>query len=267
MKVMEPWIPVKLDEDVNGITTEVWGRKYKSGKKSFLESILSQNQEILASPIRFVGDENGREFILGDFKNYVMNDSDDEKAIICSSVESESFILNTSLKIEYDGCVDIGLSVMPQGRSVKQALGLDLDGLNGIQFSLTRLWLEIPINSAVAKFYHFYPLDVIDIDGKNVDTDEEINHILQSEYIPDSIKWPFPEQVFVGNDDVGIGIFFESDRFTQPRNGKFVELKRYDNEVVLRIRLLDSEPEMWVEKGTMNGIDLHPISYRSHSHQ
>ena len=99
MKVMEPWIPVKLDEDVNGITTEVWGRKYKSGKKSFLESILSQNQEILASPIRFVGDENGREFILGDFKNYVMNDSDDEKAIICSSVESKSFILNTSLKI------------------------------------------------------------------------------------------------------------------------------------------------------------------------
>lgn len=262
MKIMEPWIPVKIDADGSKVTTKVWGRQYKSGNKSFLESILSQNQEILASPIRFVGDENGREFVLGDFKNYVMNESNDEKATICSSVESGSFILNTSLKIEYDGCIDMGVSVMPQGRSVKQALGLDLDGLNGIQFSLTRLWLEIPIKPEIAKFYHFYPLDVIDIDGKSVDTEEEINHILQSEYIPDSIRWPFPEQVFVGNDDVGIGIFLESDRFTQPEGGKLVELKRYEDEVVLRIRLLDSEPEMWEEKGTMNGIDLHPISYR-----
>ena len=262
MKIMEPWIPVKTDENANGVTTEVWGRKYKSGKKSFLESILSQNQEILASPVRFVGEENGSELVLDDFKNYVMNNSDEEKAIICSSAESKSFILNTSLKIEYDGCVDMGVSIMPQGRSVKQALGLDLDGLNGISFSLTRLWLEIPIKPEVAKFYHFYPLDVINIDGKDIDTEEEINHILQSEYIPDSIKWPFPEQVFVGNDDVGIGIFIESDRFTQPGDGKLVELKRYEEEVVLRIRLLDSEPEIWFEKGTMNGIDLHPISYR-----
>ena len=76
MKIMEPWIPVKTDENANGVTTEVWGRKYKSGKKSFLESILSQNQEILASPVRFVGEENGSELVLDDFKNYVMNNSD-----------------------------------------------------------------------------------------------------------------------------------------------------------------------------------------------
>ena len=35
---------------------------------------------------------------------------DDEKAIICSSVESESFILNTSLKIEYDGADQLDYS-------------------------------------------------------------------------------------------------------------------------------------------------------------
>ena len=262
MQIMKPWVPVETDVVGSEVITKVWGRQYRSGKISFLESILSQNQEILASPIRFVGEENDKEFVLDNFKNYVMNDSNGEKVTICSSAESTAFILNTSLKIEYDGCIDMSVSVMPQGRSVKQALGLELEELNGICFSLTRLWMEIPIRSEIAKFYHFYPLDVINIDGKDVDTEKEINHILQSEYIPDSIRFPFPEQVFVGNDNVGIGVFFESDRFTQPKDGKLVELKRYKDEVVLRIRLLDSEPKMWVEKGTMNGIDLYPISYR-----
>lgn len=262
MKIMKTWIPVEVDVNGSKVTTKVWGRQYKSGKTSFLESILSQDQELLASPVRLVGEENGRKFVWNDFKNYVMNDSNEEKITLCSSVESEVFILNTSLKIEYDGCVDMSISIMPQGRSVKQALGLDIDGLNGIQFSLTKLWLEIPIKPKVAKFYQFYPLDTVNIDGRDVDAEEEINHILQSEYIPQSLKWNFPEQVFVGNDEVGIGIFLESDRFMQPKDGKLVELERCDNEVILRIRLLDSEPELWEEKGTMNGIDLHPVSYR-----
>ena len=262
MKIMQPWIPVEADVNENNIITKVWGRKYQAGKTSFLESIISQDKEILAAPVRVIGEENGKEIKWDYTRNFVMNDSDEEHVTICSSTESSAFILNTAIKVEYDGCIDLNLLVMPQGRSVKQALGLDMDGLSGIQFSLTRLWLEIPIRPEVAKFYQFYPLDVVNIDGEDIDTEEEINHILQSEYIPNLIKWPFPEQVFVGNDDIGIGMFLESNRFTQPEDGKLVELERREDEVVLRIRLLDSEPEMWEEKGTMNGIDLHPISYR-----
>ena len=262
MSVLKPWTPIEVEKENNRIKTNVWGRSYKSGESSFLESITSQGKELLASPIRIVGEENGKELKWDRTRNYIMNNSNEEKVMICSSAESESFILNTSLFIEYDGCVDINVSVMPQGRSVKQALGLDLDGLSGINFSLTKLWLEIPIKPEVAKFYQFYPLDVVNFEGEDIDTEEEINHILQSEYIKGSIKWHFPEQVFVGNDDVGLGIFLESNRFMQPKDDKLVELEKRENEVVLRLRLLDSEPKMWEEKGTMNGIDLHPISYR-----
>ena len=114
----------------------------------------------------------------------------------------------------------------------------------------------------MGKFYQFYPLGIVNIDGNAIDTLEEINHILQSEYVPKHIQWPFVEQVFVGNDDVGLGMFLESDRYMQPEEGKLIELVRCDDEIVLRLRLLDSEPEIWAEKGTMNGIDLHPITYR-----
>lgn len=260
--VMKPWVPIELTTNDNDVVAKVWGRSYKSGTKSFLESILSQGQELLAAPIRLVGEENGKELKWDAFRNFVMNDFNEEKVEVCSSVESGSFLVNTIMGIEYDGCIDLNISVMPQGRSARQSMGLDLDGLNGLQFKLSRLWLEIPLKPEIAKFYQFFPLGKINIDGNEVDTLEEINHILQSEYIPQHIQWPFIEQVFVGNDAVGLGMFLESDRYMQPEDGKLIELIRNDDEVVLRLRLLDSEPEIWAEKGTMNGIDLHPITYR-----
>lgn len=261
-KIMKTWLPVELDMNGSEITTKVWGRNYKSGENSFLETIMSRGQELLKAPVRLVGEENGKEIKWGTFRNLVMNDSDGEKATICSSAESERFIINSTMDIEYDGCIDLKLSIVPQGRSERQCMGLDLDELNDLQFSLTKLWLEIPFKPEIAKFYQFYPLSIINIDSRDIDSEEEINHILQSEYIPKHIKWPFTEQIFVGNDDVGLGMFLESDRYMQPGDGKLIELERRETEVVLRLRLLDSEPELWKDKGTLNGIDLQPISYR-----
>ena len=58
-KVMAPWTPVTVNEDGNSIKAGVWGREYASGNDSFLQSVISQNQEILAGPVRFVGTEDG----------------------------------------------------------------------------------------------------------------------------------------------------------------------------------------------------------------
>lgn len=260
--IMAPWTPVDVNEDKNGISTKVWGRSVRSGSTSFIESIVSQGEELLAAPIRFVGEENGNGFKLKPYKTYVMDNFDGERADICSTAESDRFIINTSLGIEYDGCIDVNISIMPQGLSARQSMGLDLDGVDKIRYKLTRLWLEIPLRPEAAKFYHFWPLGMINIDGEEINSVEEINHILQSEYTPKFMKIPFPEQVFLGNDNVGLGMFLESDRYMQPEGGKLVEIEKREDEVVLRVRLLDSEPEIWHEKGDMHGINLHPITYR-----
>ena len=42
--VMKPWVPIELTTNDNDVVAKVWGRSYKSGTKSFLESILSQGQ-------------------------------------------------------------------------------------------------------------------------------------------------------------------------------------------------------------------------------
>lgn len=261
-EIMKPWIPLTVTEAENRIKISLWGRTYECSEKSFLSSIVSQGQEMLTGPVRIVGTENGHTLSWGKFNNFVMNSSDEEKVTICSTAESERFIINTSMGIEYDGCIDLGVSVMPQGRSAKQTMGLGLEGLNELQFSLSRLWIEIPFRPEAALFYQFYPLSVVNFDGKEINTEEEVNHILQSELIPDHIQWPFEEQIFVGNDEIGLGMFLESDEGMQPAGGKLMELIRGEKEVILRMRLLDSEPKKWLEKGTLNGIDLYPISYR-----
>jgi hypothetical protein len=56
-QVLKPWTPIKLISLGNKIETHLWGRKYECGDKSFIEKITSQNQELLAEPVRIVGVE------------------------------------------------------------------------------------------------------------------------------------------------------------------------------------------------------------------
>lgn len=97
----------------------MWGREYISGKQSFLEQIISQNTEILSALIMVSGIENGKRIVWNDIHNYSMDESDDAKSVICSVAQSEAFVMDVTVKTEFDGCMDIGLSIMPQGRSVK----------------------------------------------------------------------------------------------------------------------------------------------------
>ena len=261
-KILEPFIPISVTENEDGCAVNLWGRSYIQSEKSLLSQIISQGQELLASPVRLVGTENGHEIVWEDMKNFIMNDSDEAKTTICSTMQSGAFIVNATMDIEYDGCVDMNLTVVPKGRTARQTMGLDLDGLNSLAFSLSKLWLEIPFKTEVGKLYEFYPLGFINIDGEEINSEEEINHPLQSGHIPNIIRFPFEEQVFVGNDNVGLGMFLESDKNMTSPDGKYIEIIKKADEVVLRLKLIDGEPEIWKEKGTLGGIDLHPISYR-----
>ena len=95
-KVLKPWTPVKVSTDEKGVAVNVWGRSYKGGKKSFLESVISQNIELMASPLRLSGTENGEEIIWGSFNTFVMDSSDEVKAQIVTSAQSKVFVLNVN---------------------------------------------------------------------------------------------------------------------------------------------------------------------------
>lgn len=256
-KVLKPWTPVKVSTDEKGVAVNVWGRSYKGGKKSFLESVISQNIEILASPIRLSGTENGEEIIWGSFNTFVMDSSDEVKAQIVTSAQSKVFVLNVNMDIEYDGVIDMSIAVMPQGRSVNAWFGLD--NRKEPEYKLEQLWLEIPFKPEIAKLYHIFPNSDLIINGKNCVFDK----IRQAGDLPETLEMPFKEQVFVGNDNLGFAVFFESHENMQWKDkDKAVQIIKDKNETVLRIRLLDSEPSKWIDKGMENGKELFPITYR-----
>ncbi len=256
-EVLSPWTPINLKKENNNISIKLWGRKYSCGEKSFIESIISQEEELLNAPIRFVGTENGKEIVWGNFKNMVMTGSDESEVTVCSTAESDAFILNTCLKTEFDGCVDMSFSIMPIGRNPKQNLGFAAD--KEPHFNLTRLWLEIPLKSSVAKYYHIHPrADIITEDGVR---EEEV--FTQAGTLTKEFAIPFREQIYLSNDKIGFAFFGESDQGIQTESeNRVIECITEGDTTVLRIRLFDSEPSQWKKKGTDNGQDLYPITFR-----
>jgi hypothetical protein len=114
-----------------------------------------------------------------------MDDSDETAVTICSATECKSFILNTSLNIEFDGCGDMSLSIMPIGRNPKQNMGFG--GFETPHFNLTKLWLEIPLKPEIAKYYHIHPNAPLTVNGEQ----KEENVFSQADMLPQELAIPF----------------------------------------------------------------------------
>ena len=233
-KVMRPWTPVIAEESGDSIKISVWGRENTFGKKSFIESMRSQGMELLASPMRVVGTEDGEAFTFENYETFLMANADERCAEVLSSAESNEFILDLAMKAEFDGFIDASLTVAPRGRSVKQIFGLE--SLRPYEYRLDRLWLEIPIKKECAKYCQIFPRP----EGASpLDASKEIN---------EPMSFSFKEQVLVANDDASFIISFESRELFVPIDSeKHIEIIPNNDEVLLRIRLFDEEPYDWRE--------------------
>ena len=123
--VPKPWIPVRTRESDGRIETEIFGRKNVSGKRSFLEEMTSNGESLLSAPIRVVGTEDGRDFVFENYTSLLMDEVNECYSDIVSSAESEQFVLNVTMKTEFDGFIDTSLTIVPRGRSVAQIFGLE----------------------------------------------------------------------------------------------------------------------------------------------
>ena len=251
-KVMKPWTPITVREDINSVNVGVWGRENQSGRLSFLEAMSSQGQKILSSPIRVVGTEDGEDFVFEEYRVFAMDNSSDAYAETVASAESDEFVLNVAMRCEFDGFIDTTLTIVPRGRTVKQIFGFE--GLKPYRYTLSRLWLEIPISREVAKYYQMFPRS------------ENMSTLEASDEIKEFMHLPFKSQIFLANDDVGFMMSMESQKNLTPfENERFIEIIPGEKEVLLRIRLIDEEPFAWrdIDKcDTKERMSLSPLSFR-----
>lgn len=251
--VPKPWTPIEVEENHNGITVKIWGREYYFGNEIFPKSIKAMGQELLSSPIHLTGESNDEEIKWINKENWVQ-EQDNRKVVICAAAESRLIVLSATITIEFDGYINFAFNVVPTGLHPRAGFDVKPDRAKRI---INKLWLEIPLKSEVGKLCHYGSWD------KGVYSGFATEGFIT-----------FRPQNWYGNDEVGLGIYFDSDKNWQSidRNSACETFKN-ENSYVIRYRLLDSAPAQWereerqiytdgdISKKAPTGIERTPLSY------
>ena len=222
-----------FNEQDNKITVKSWNREYTVESTEVFSSIKSSGDELLASPVRIVSRENGKDSVWSEKKAFVL-DGGKNFCTVVTSAASQKFVANTALHFENDGFVKVDFKIMPRGQTVQQVFGL-ADYVNE-GYNLEKLWLEIPLKPEMANLYHFYP------GNRSHVNDTELSGALK-----DNLLLGFKSIVWLGNEKAGLCFTAETDEMWQYQDNA-LEIIKKENETVLRLRLLDSFPEKWKSK-------------------
>lgn len=264
MRILKPFIPLRVETQNLCHTVNVVGRSYTFGADGMIKSIVANGQELLAEPMRLVMVEDGEASVFDD--NYPDNESEsfiqrrsDEEAVICGCKQSERFIVDFCNTVKYDGNIDIDLKLMTRGKTVSQVFGIS--EFKELEYKLDKMWLEVPLKKEIAQLYHMFPGSDIYLSDSSV---IERSTTTSGGKIPElDLHIPFKPLLWLGNDEKGLGMFAESYRNWQLDNtDKAIEIVHDKDKVILRVHLLDSHPTSW--KGDLkNGYNIFkPVEFR-----
>ena len=261
--VPSPWCPMRTEENRNGCTAEVWGRTYKLENNLLFSSVTSLGDELLSSPIRISASENGKKIEWRDVDVF-LSENDESKAVICATAQSDAFIVNTVTTLEFDGFATVDVRLMPRGFTVPQLFGLEKK--EPPKTHLDYFHIEIPIKRKFAALYHSYPCGVLpDASGTNEKVAADM-YSGSGKITVNNMASGFSSVIFLGNDEKGFFTYLDTDEGWQPADiRRMAEYDVTDDEVVLRLRIIDGQPKAWEEIETENGqgqYEYPDLSYR-----
>lgn len=265
MKIPSPFLPVEVTTENLEHTVRLLGRTYTLGADSMPNSIKVNGNEILSAPIRIVMREDGEESVWD--TDYQNNESEsfifsrsDEGVVICGSMRSERFVINTCFRIEYDGCMAVDLKLMARGGTVAQAFGLE--AVKPRKYIVDSMWLEIPLKKEFVELYNIEPeREIFFEDG----TKKDAAYLNFAGKLPkQSFSLGFMPTVWLGSEKAGFGFFTESNRYWQTADeNKTYEIINRGDEVILRVHILDSNPIPWSDDKEYDKPHLlYPICFR-----
>jgi len=218
---------VDISQDERGLEARVWGRAYRFDQSALPTSLVTQGRELLAGPVRLTGlvDDQAIEWEPG---GTILYHHDDVGAVILGYQQSEKLILNTAMRIEYDGMMTVDLTVMPEGKAG-----------DTVRLQLSQLALEVPLKPDAARLFHYWPQV-----GMGTGPDFSTNN--SGAVPPDGLALPFKPFLWLGWEEGGLSWFAESDRQWQVSDEtRAIEVLCRDDAVTLRLNLLDTEPVHW----------------------
>lgn len=259
-KPVSPWIPMEAEILENCCKVSMWDRTYTINNDVLFTSIVSRGNEILSAPMRIIGIENGEEIKWTEQSPFIMQKST-EKVTVCASQESSTFIVNTFMEIEFDGYCAIDIKIMPRGMTVAEVFGVSKEKSN--EFSLDKLWLEIPIKKDYAKLFHFYPAAPMP-QFEDVKKGFEFSSVSMSRAIPCSMVLPFKPLIWIGTEEQGLCWVADSSKNWEPESiSKAIEIIDSEDEVILRLHLIDGTVKAWKPiNGVAKNYTYQPLSFK-----
>lgn len=229
-KVPEPWTPVKVQVDKNSVSASVWGRTYRFQNSPLPSSITTLGNELLASPMRLVGQTDAGDLTWAQSGVEVWEQSD-EQATLFGWLQSDAIIANFIVRTEFDGLVRVDLRLIP---------------LPQPKAKLQKLWLEIPLQKERATLFHYWT-------GRWGSAEN-------SGAVPENgFALPFKPILWLGWEDGGLTWFAESDKGWQvDEANRAIEVVPNGNAIIVRIHLLDSPPQKLPLSFTF-GIQATPV--------
>ena len=202
-KVPRPFTPLTYGQK----SISAWGRKYQWGKTMLPSSIKSAGHELLASPAQIVYVINKRKFTvpLGNFKFTRCKPNRIKFAMYGKTKDLTVYVKGWT---EFDGLCWYEMTIAP-------ATGKR-------RFKVEKLYLEFPLKSSEAKYYHAAP-----------------NRALNGRIGNEVIKLPFQIYCWAGGVNRGIGFTCESlQNWIIPRGGKTYTYTKEDGKVYWRIHFV-----------------------------
>ena len=260
MAVMKPYHPINIIEKDNSIIANVSMRQITFGRDSLPTSIIADGEELLANPIRFIGIEDNEPMVWDMNDCFIFNRSDEE-VVICGSMQSGLFIINTCITLGYDGCMHFDIKLVPRGKTVAEVF--NMCEVKPHEFKIGSLIMEISLKKS-SYLYHVSPNTTIY--GNTCElipfSDTSSSGILPLNQEKQCFL-PHRPMLWLGDEKRGLCFFSESDENWQPADeNRAIEICDTNDVRTLRLHLLDSHPQKWIPQQDVDPNDVYrPLSF------
>lgn len=246
-KVPAPWTPVELEVSADQVTARVWGRVYSWEHSLLPASIQTAGRELLAAPAQLHALFGEKEAPISRI-SYTRVCAQADRAVFAVGAAAGNVMLNIRYTIEYDGFLEMAMSVIPYWSYSENPLDAapSLDGL----------YFEFPIHTESSTLYHFWP------NGESgIAADPSV---MGSGALPQAgLQLPFKPYVWAGWEFGGLGIATESDENIQLSPGvPCITIENARGCRVLRWNLLNKAPRQWFGRVDRWISALPPLEYK-----
>jgi hypothetical protein len=198
--VPPPWTPVKATEKGFG----VWGRDYQFEKGVFPQQIVNQGKPLFNAAPRLLLRAGGKETDLLAAPRQSANTDFTDQVELASALDASGVSARVKGTLEFDGCCRFDLELSPT--AVKTVDGLVL---------------ELSFPREIGQF-------LLSSNGSSSSITE-----LKSEF-----KSPFAPYIWVGNDDMGLAFFSDSDQYWNPHDNGAIQIIPSAESTLVRINVI-----------------------------